>query len=40
MVLNKHEIFEPAMCCSTGVCGVEVDPVLIQFNAALQSLAG
>lgn len=40
MVMNKLEIFEPAMCCSTGVCGVEVDPVLIQFNADLQWLAG
>ena len=38
--MNKLEIFEPAMCCSTGVCGVEVDPVLIQFNADLQWLAG
>ena len=28
------------MCCSTGVCGVEVDPVLVQFNADLQWLAG
>jgi hypothetical protein len=28
------------MCCSTGVCGVEVDPVLVAFNADLQWLAG
>jgi hypothetical protein len=33
------EVFDPAMCCSTGVCGVEVDPVLAQFAADLQWLA-
>ena len=29
--MKKLEVFDPAMCCSTGVCGVEVDPVLAQF---------
>jgi len=28
------------MCCSTGVCGVDVDPVLAQFSADVQWLAG
>ena len=37
--MNKLEVFEPAMCCPTGVCGVSVDPVLVQFNADLQALA-
>ena len=37
--MKKVEIFDPAMCCSTGVCGVEVDPVLVQFNADLLWLA-
>jgi len=32
----KLEVFDPAMCCSTGVCGVDVDPVLAQFAADLQ----
>lgn len=32
------EVFDPAMCCSTGVCGVDVDPVLAQFAADLKSL--
>lgn len=27
------QIFDPAMCCSTGVCGVEVDPALVTFAA-------
>jgi AhpD family alkylhydroperoxidase len=37
--MKKLEIYEPALCCSTGVCGVEVDPVLVQFAADLQWLA-
>jgi len=32
-------VFDPAMCCSTGVCGVEVDPLLVQFAADLQWVA-
>ena len=36
--MNKLEVFEPAMCCPTGVCGVNVDPMLVQFNADLQAL--
>lgn len=34
--MSKLEVFDPAMCCSTGVCGVEVDPVLAQFAADLK----
>ena len=37
--MKKLEVFDPAMCCSTGVCGVDVDPVLVQFNADLQWVA-
>ncbi|MBN8486928.1 arsenite efflux transporter metallochaperone ArsD [Ideonella sp. 4Y11] len=36
--MSKLEVYEPAMCCPTGVCGVSVDPVLVQFNADLQAL--
>jgi hypothetical protein len=36
--MKKLEIYEPAMCCSTGVCGVDVDPILVQFVADLQWL--
>mgnify|MGYP000910381642 CR=1 FL=1 len=36
--MSKLDIFESAMCCPTGVCGVSVDPVLVQFNADLQWL--
>ena len=37
--MKKLEVFDPAMCCSTGVCGVEVDPVLAQFAADLKWVA-
>jgi hypothetical protein len=29
------QVFDPAMCCSTGVCGLEVDTKLAQFAADL-----
>ncbi len=37
--MKTLEIYDPAMCCSTGVCGVDVDPVLVQFAADLQWVA-
>lgn len=33
-------VFDPAMCCSTGVCGPAVDPALATFAADLDWLAG
>ncbi len=27
------QVFDPALCCSTGVCGVEVDQQLVGFSA-------
>lgn len=32
------QIFEPAMCCSTGLCGVGVDPELLRITTALNTL--
>jgi hypothetical protein len=29
--MSKFQVFDPAMCCSTGVCGPEVDPALVRF---------
>lgn len=29
----KLEVFDPPMCCSSGVCGPNVDPKLVQFSA-------
>lgn len=31
-------VYDPAMCCSTGTCGPEVDPVLVRFAADLKWL--
>lgn len=31
--MKKLQIFDPALCCSTGVCGVEVDQALVSFAA-------
>lgn len=32
------KVYDPAMCCSTGVCGPSVDPMLVRFAADLQWL--
>jgi AhpD family alkylhydroperoxidase len=32
------QIYDPAMCCSTGVCGPEVDPALVNFASDLKWL--
>lgn len=31
--MTRIEIFDPPMCCSTGVCGPNVDPTLARFAA-------
>lgn len=36
--MPKLVIFDPAMCCSTGVCGPSVDPALAQFASDLEAL--
>lgn len=36
--MKKLEVFDPPMCCSTGVCGAEVDTVLPRFAADLEWL--
>lgn len=37
--MKTIEVFDPAMCCSTGVCGPSVDPLLARFAADLQWLS-
>ena len=32
-IMKKMIIFQPAMCCSTGVCGPGVDPDLLRLSA-------
>jgi len=36
--MKKIEVFDPPMCCSSGVCGASVDPVLPRFAADLEWL--
>ncbi|MGN6644070.1 MAG: arsenite efflux transporter metallochaperone ArsD [Verrucomicrobiota bacterium] len=36
--LQTVQVFDPAMCCSTGICGPDVDPKLVQFAADLDWL--
>lgn len=36
--MSKMEIYDPAMCCSTGVCGPSIDPELIRVAAVIESL--
>mgnify|MGYP003588830066 CR=1 FL=1 len=36
--MKQLDVFDPPMCCSTGVCGPVVDPVLPQFAADLDWL--
>ncbi len=31
--MKAIQIFDPALCCSTGVCGVDVDQALVEFAA-------
>jgi hypothetical protein len=33
--MSKVEIFDPALCCSTGVCGPSVDPELTRVATAI-----
>lgn len=36
--MSNVQIYDKAMCCSTGVCGPQVDPVLPRFAADLDWL--
>jgi hypothetical protein len=31
--MKTIQVFDPALCCSTGVCGVDVDQQLVRFAA-------
>jgi len=31
--MQKVQVFDPALCCSSGVCGTEVDQALVIFSA-------
>lgn len=37
--MTSLRVFDPPQCCSTGVCGPDVDPALVQFATDLKWLA-
>lgn len=36
--MTTIRVYEPALCCNTGVCGEDVDPSLVVFTADLAAL--
>lgn len=38
--MTNLQVFDPPMCCSTGICGPSVDPKLPRFAADLDWLRG
>jgi len=34
--MNTIQVYDPAMCCSSGVCGTDVDQALVDFAADAQ----
>lgn len=36
--MKNMQIYEPAMCCSTGLCGVGVDPELLRISTVLNTM--
>ncbi len=40
MTTHHLQVFDPPLCCSTGVCGPEPDPALARFAADMQWVEG
>jgi len=36
--MKKIEIFDPALCCPTGLCGPNINPDLMRIAAAVETL--
>jgi hypothetical protein len=36
--MKTIQVYDPPMCCSTGLCGTEIDPALVSFAAMLTKL--
>ena len=37
--MKSIQVYDPAMCCSTGICGPDIDPDLVNFAGMLAQLA-
>lgn len=38
-MVKTIQIYDPPMCCPTGICGADIDPALVRFAALLQQIA-
>jgi len=38
IIMKTLQIFEPAMCCDTGLCGPSLDPELFRISTVLSTL--
>jgi len=38
--MKTIQVYDPPMCCSTGICGPGIDPDLVNFAAMLSQLSG
>lgn len=38
IIMKTMKIYEPAMCCSTGLCGVSINPELLRISTVLDGL--
>jgi hypothetical protein len=36
--MRTIQVYDPPMCCSTGICGPDIDPDLVNFAAMLSQL--
>lgn len=36
--MKKIEIFDPAMCCPTGLCGTNIDPELMRIAVVIETV--
>ena len=36
--MKAIQVYDPPMCCSTGLCGNDIDPALVSFAALLTGL--
>ena len=37
--MKTIQVYDPPMCCSTGLCGTNIDPALVSFAALLKELS-
>jgi hypothetical protein len=37
-IMKTIQVYDPPMCCSTGICGTDIDPDLVNFAAMLVRL--